>query len=80
VGFVQVFIGTLFFLLWLLVLGRIFLSWFDPTGSSALGRFLVQSTEWLLGPVRRVLPQTGAMDFSGLIVLLVLSAIWSRIL
>ena len=79
-GFVQVFVGTLFFLLWLLVLGRLFLSWFDPRGTSTLGRFLVQSTEWLLGPVRRVLPQTGALDFSGLIVLLVLSAIWSRIL
>ena len=76
----QVFVGTLFFLLWLLVLGRVFLSWVDPTFSSAVGRFLVQSTEWLLAPVRRFMPQTGAMDFSGLIVLLVLSAIWSRIL
>jgi YggT family protein len=76
VGFVQVFLGTLFFLLWILVFGRVLLSWFDPTGSSALGRFLFQATEPLLAPVRRVLPQTGMFDFSGLVVLLVLGAIW----
>ena len=79
-GFLQVFLGTLFFLLWVLVFGRILLSWFDPTGSSLVGRYLFASTEWLLAPVRRMLPQSGMMDFSGLIVLLVLSAIWRVLL
>ena len=79
-GFLQVFLGTMFFLLWVLVFGRILLSWFDPTGSSLVGRYLVASTEWLLAPVRRMLPQSGMMDFSGLVVLLVLSAIWRVLL
>ena len=59
-----------------IVFGRILLSWVDPTGSSMVGRYLFASTEWLLAPVRRMLPQTGMMDFSGLVVLLILSAIW----
>ena len=79
-GFVQVFAGTVFFLLWVLVFGRVLLSWFDPTGSSMIGRFLFQATEPLLAPVRKVLPQAGAMDFSGLVVLLLLSAIWRVLL
>ena len=74
-AFVQLFAGVLVFLLWLLVLGRVLLSWFDPTGSSAIGRFLFQATEPILAPVRRMLPQTGMLDFSGLLVLLVLGAV-----
>jgi YggT family protein len=76
VGFISVFAGMILFLLWLLVLGRVLISWFDPTGSSQLARFLVQATEPLLAPVRRVMPQTGMLDFSGLVVLLVLGALW----
>jgi YggT family protein len=76
VGFIQVFAGTILFILWLLVLGRVLISWFDPTASSQLGRFLVQATEPLLAPVRRVMPQAGMFDFSGLVVLLVLGALW----
>jgi YggT family protein len=72
VGFLQLFVGVLCLLLWLLVFGRVMFSWFDPTGSSPLGRFLVQTTEPLLAPIRRVLPPAGMMDFSGLVVLLVL--------
>lgn len=74
------FAGILLVLLWLLVLGRVLLSWFDPTGTSALGRFLVQATEPILAPVRRLLPQTGMFDLSGLLVLLVLGAIWRALL
>jgi uncharacterized protein YggT (Ycf19 family) len=37
--------------------------------------FIVQTTEPLLGPVRRVLPRTGMVDFSATIVLLILFAL-----
>jgi YggT family protein len=79
-GFFGVFIGMLLFLLWLLVLGRVLISWFDPTGSNQVSRFLIQATEPLLGPVRRVLPQAGMFDFAPLLVLLVLGALWRAFL
>ena len=79
-GFVQVFLGAILFILWLLVFGRVLISWFDPTGNSALARFLFQATEPLLAPVRRVLPSAGMFDFSGLLVLLVLGALWRAFL
>ena len=74
-SFATTFAGVLLGLLWLLVLGRVLLSWFDPMGSSALGRFLVQATEPILAPVRRYLPQTGMFDFTPVLVLLVLGAL-----
>lgn len=74
------FAGVLVFLLWLLVFGRVLLSWFDPSGSSALSRFLIETTEPFLAPVRRLLPPAGMLDFSGLIVLIVLGFIWRALL
>jgi YggT family protein len=73
--FVQTFVGAVLAVLWLLVLGRVLVSWFDPTGRSPLSSFLVQATEPILAPVRRLLPSTGMLDFSSLLVLLVLGAL-----
>lgn len=61
---------------WLLVLVRVLLSWVDPGGRSQIGGFVTAATEPILGPVRRVLPPTGAFDLSPLIVLMVLSVLW----
>ena len=65
-----------FLAIWLLVLGRVFLSWFDPAGRSQLGSFVVTATEPLLAPIRRVLPPMGAVDLSPLVVLIVLGILW----
>ena len=61
---------------WLLVLGRMLLSWVDPTGRNQVSSFLIQTTEPLLSPVRRLLPATGAIDWSGFVVLIVLGFLW----
>ena len=67
----------LFFLaLWLLIFGRVIMSFVDPTGRNQISAFLIQATEPILGPVRRLLPQTGMFDFSPLIVLLILGVLW----
>ena len=71
-GFIQTFVGLILMILWLLVLGRVLMSWVDPMGRTQIGGFLIQATEPILAPVRRVMPQTGMFDFSSLIVLLVL--------
>ena len=61
--------------LWLLILGRVIVSWVDPQGRSQIGAFLVQVTEPILAPVRRVMPQTGMFDFSPLVVILFLGVL-----
>ncbi len=68
-----------FFVVWILVLGRVLLSWVDPAGRTTAGRFIISMTEPLLGPIRRALPQTGAVDLSPLVVLIVLSVLWRLI-
>ena len=73
--FARNFLSLLLIALWLLVLGRVLMSWFDPGRSNQVSRFLVQATEPFLAPVRRFLPQTGMFDFSALIVLLLLGVL-----
>jgi YggT family protein len=69
---VQALVGGIALVLWLLIFGRIILSWFDPTNRSPVAEFLYQMTEPILAPIRRLLPQTGMLDFSPLVVLIVL--------
>ena len=62
--------------LWLLVLGRLLLSWVDPVGRGQVAAFLTRTTEPILAPVGRVLPRTGSVDWSGFLVLIVLGLLW----
>ena len=66
----------LLFALSALVLGRMLMSWVDPQGRNQLSIFLIRATEPILAPVRRLLPRTGMMDWSGFIVLIVLGFLW----
>jgi YggT family protein len=74
-AFLVNFLRFLLVALWLLILIRVLLSWVDPTGRNRFSAFVIQTTEPLLAPVRRLLPRTGMFDFSALIVLLVLGAL-----
>jgi YggT family protein len=71
--FVRNFIEILALVLSLLVLGRVLMSWVDTTGRSQLSTFLFAVTEPILAPIRRLLPQTGMLDLSPMIVLITLS-------
>jgi YggT family protein len=68
VVFIQLFVTAL----WLLVIGRVLLSWVNPTNSGAIAKFLFDTTEPLLKPIRRLVPSSGQIDFSPLVLLLVL--------
>jgi YggT family protein len=68
--FLRVFLQLLVTVLWLLVVGRVLLSWINPRFEGPVARFLYETTEPLLSPIRRVLPQTGMIDWSPLILLL----------
>jgi YggT family protein len=65
-------------ILLVLVVLRIVLSWFPPGGElmRSVQGFVFTATEWLLGPLRRVLPplQLGgaALDLSPTVVILVI--------
>jgi YggT family protein len=70
------FIQFLLMALWALIFGRLIMSWVDPTGRNQISTFLYQTTEPILAPVRRMLPQTGMIDWSGFIVLILLGFLW----
>lgn len=65
--------------LWLLILARVILSWVDPTGRGRISAFVIQTSEPLLAPIRRMLPRTGMFDLSPLILLLVLGVLMRAI-
>ena len=69
-------IQVAFLAVWLLIVGRVILSWVDPAGRSQIGGFVISATEPILAPIRRALPRTGMIDLSPLIVLIVLSVLW----
>ena len=75
-AFILTFVQFLLMALWALVLGRMLMSWFDPTGRNQLSAFLIQATEPILAPVRRMLPATGMIDWSSFIVLIILGFLW----
>ena len=75
-AFLLNFIQFLLMAVWVLVLGRMLISWVDPGGRSQASSFLIQATEPILAPVRRLLPPTGMVDWSGFVVLIVLGFLW----
>jgi YggT family protein len=60
----------------ILIFARVILSWFPPTGGvlDQIQNLVLTATEWLMGPLRRVIPPVrlgaAALDLSPLIVLL----------
>ena len=66
------FIDVLFFVLWAAILGRVILSWISLSPENPIVVLIYGITEPILGPIRRALPQTGMVDLSPMVVLLVL--------
>ena len=54
---------------------RALLSWFSISGAQPVFRLLVEITEPVLAPIRRVLPTAGMLDFSPLVALLLIQVI-----
>ncbi len=78
--FFQVFLQFFFVALWLLILARVLLSWVNPRFEGSVPRWIYETTEPLLAPIRRVLPQTGMIDFSPLILLILVGIIMRLLL
>jgi YggT family protein len=67
IGFVQL----LFDLVILVLLARVLLSWVQVDPRNPIVNLIHQLTEPLLAPIRRLLPQSGALDFSPMIAFVV---------
>lgn len=60
----------------LVLLARVLLTWFPNIDTrNPLVQFVFSVTEPVLRPIRQVLPQTGMIDFSPLVVFLILSVL-----
>lgn len=66
-----IFTGFLYILI-LAIIGRSLLSWFPQGQNNQFARILFDVTEPLLAPVRRFMPRTGMIDFSALVVIILL--------
>ena len=69
------FLQLLAFVLWLLLVVRVVLSWTNPMGGGGVTAFVYQATEPILAPIRRVLPPTAGVDWSPLVAMLILGVI-----
>lgn len=65
-------ITTFLYVLLIAVIIRALLSWFPGATHNAFGQAIRQFTDPLVEPVRRVMPQTGMIDFSTLAVIVIL--------
>lgn len=66
------FINLFVFIFNAILLARVLMSWVNPTPTSGIGRLLVDLTEPVLWPIRKVLPQTPMIDFAPLAAFLLL--------
>ncbi|HBF42145.1 MAG TPA: hypothetical protein DDW42_00670 [Desulfobacteraceae bacterium] len=55
-----------------IIIARAVISWVNPDPYNAIVRFLTSVTEPVLYPIRRRLPSLGGMDFSPILVILVI--------
>lgn len=67
----SIFVLFLYVLIFAIVI-RSLLSWFPIDRNNELVRLLDLVTEPLIDPVRRIMPRTGMIDFSAMIVIIVL--------
>jgi len=67
-------INAIYWILVILIFARFILSWIRPDPYhptwGPISRFVFQATEPLLAPIRRLLPSSGGLDFSPMILLL----------
>ena len=76
----QAVVNLIFETLWWVILGRVLMSWFDPSGNYRISRILYDMSEPILAPARRILPSFGGVDWSPLVTMIVLNLLENFIL
>lgn len=73
--FLSAFIDILFVALFVAILGRVIISWVNLSPYNPIVVALYQITEPILAPIRRVLPQTGMIDLSPMVAIIVMGIV-----
>lgn len=74
-------LNLLFTVLTIAIIGRALLSWIDPGFRYGISQMLVDLTEPIIGPIRRVVPPLGGMiDLSPIIALVLLQVVRSVVI
>jgi len=76
VAFLFSFIRILCQVLTIAIFLRAILSWFSPRPTNILAVILYRVTEPLLAPLRRIIPRVGMLDFTPLVVIIILQLIY----
>lgn len=71
-GQIALIFTTFLYIILFAIIARSLISWFPLDPRNQFVRLLHQFTEPLLEPVRRVLPRTGMIDLSAMVVILLL--------
>jgi YggT family protein len=74
-GFLPTFFQFLFNALYIAIIARILMSFIDQTGQMRATQILNEITEPILGPLRRIIPSVGFIDFSPMVALLLLQVL-----
>lgn len=75
VSTVASFISILGTVLYVLIIVRALLSWIAPAAGGDIMRVLVDVTEPILMPIRRILPPLGGLDLSPLVAMILIYVI-----
>ena len=75
----QAVVNLIFETLWWVILGRVLVSWFDPSGNYRISRILYDMSEPILAPARRILPTFGGVDWSPLVTMIALNLLQGTI-
>jgi YggT family protein len=79
-AYIYSFVDVLFTVISYAILARVILSWFPSAANNPIGKFLFEVTEPILGPIRRILPSFGMIDFSPIVAFFLLQILQQLIL
>lgn len=71
-AYLATFLGLLLQILFYAIFGRFILSWIDQGGQWRITQILYEITEPILMPIRRIMPNTGMLDLSPMIAIILL--------
>ena len=78
--FILRFVEVLGIILHVAILGRVIMSWLPISAEHPISVILHQVTEPILGPIRKVLPKLGMLDFSPIVAILLIVVIQNVLL
>lgn len=73
--FVLTFVSTLIYILNFAIIVRSLMSWFNPSPENPIVRFVIEITEPILAPLRRIVPRIGMIDITPIVAILLLNVV-----